>query len=152
MLASFHPSLRLSLPWRFIALLVHLSATMVIFYTQEFHLLSTQEHILFLTLLSASLVGFLIQFVGLISGLSVFYPGRNIYYASMHTFGAVFVCWFVTEAWSYFTYVYLFFVFHFIPTMVELSTIMYHVVIKMQLWRRSTTCFVQVHDVSTRRW
>lgn len=90
-----------------------------------------------MTTLFASIICFTVEFVGLFLGLSIFYPGLNVFYATAHTIGFALTLWFISEGWHYFSLVYLFLLFSLIPASVEGLTMAYHIIIKMQMLQRT---------------
>ncbi|KAK9823206.1 hypothetical protein WJX72_001094 [[Myrmecia] bisecta] len=63
---------------------------------------------------------FAVEFVGLFTGISIFFTTANCFYIFCHFVGTILVALFVGEHWSIDTYIYFFVLFNALPCIVEL--------------------------------
>ena len=125
------------LPVRFLSLLAHFFCTLLITWNRNDHVAMSvqgslwrgEERVLadtedaryvFNILLGCSFACFSVEFVGLLSGASMFRHGVSIMTSVLHFCGAFFLFWFALEGWRSSAYGLLFAFFNVLPTLPEL--------------------------------
>ncbi|KAI9204103.1 uncharacterized protein BJ171DRAFT_599632 [Polychytrium aggregatum] len=121
------------IPARFLTLATNLMTSIVVFQTKDGNILSAlplNDSSLYgsfnqslTTAIVLSWICFAIQLGGLFSGLTMFRRRSNLVHVLASTFCTVFLSYFVTEAWHYMVYWYIFAIFMLFPTLMELALI-----------------------------
>eukprot|EP00343_Euplotes_focardii_P008299 CAMPEP_0205822454 /NCGR_PEP_ID=MMETSP0206-20130828/12573_1 /ASSEMBLY_ACC=CAM_ASM_000279 /TAXON_ID=36767 /ORGANISM="Euplotes focardii, Strain TN1" /LENGTH=109 /DNA_ID=CAMNT_0053118741 /DNA_START=52 /DNA_END=378 /DNA_ORIENTATION=+ len=100
------------IPARFLTLLGHFVALMMLYYTPEGNVnasipvVHTQKQFDHATqqldiAIRLGLACFAIEFAGLFGGFSLFEPAYNALYITCHFVGGVLTCWFLLDLWNY---------------------------------------------------
>ncbi|KAI8618623.1 transmembrane protein [Chytriomyces sp. MP71] len=128
-------------PVRFLATVGHFMATIMVFYTKDGNLIRAMPlrdisqydafNASFVAALALTWICFSLEFAGMFLGLTLFNSGMNLIYILAHISATISLSFFITEAWNYYIYWYIFAFCNAIPEIMELIIILSRRVLRL---------------------
>jgi len=138
------------LTWRFCTLLIHFVISIAIFYTkidfvqvQIGKVANNAEaarkydagNTRIMSTWAFSLLCFILEFFGAFQGITIFNNHLNLTYILLHSLGALLTLWQILEAWSVDAYLLIFFLFSFLPALIELAWLLFYLFFKLNIFK-----------------